>query len=92
MDYGDMGKIQKKLGDETVQELDGFGADDLRKVIVRSQMSIEDAKEELAQNREFLKAKESVTMMASGFNEVKGRQGAKIKYAMHRLRELGKGE
>ena len=85
-----LGKIQKKLGEETVQELDGLGADDLRKVIVRSQMSIEDTLTELKTNREYLKAKEGVTMMEAGLKEVKSRQGAKIKYAMHRMRELGK--
>lgn len=85
-------RIAKTLGPETIDDLDRLGADELRKLVVQAHSSIDDAEDELAVNREYLKARESVTMLGASFREVKTRQGAKIKYCLHRLRELGKSE
>lgn len=84
-------KVIEKLDEDTIEEMDRMGKEDLRKTIVQAEMSIKETKEELEVNREFQKARDSVKILSSGFREVKQRQGAKISYALHRLVEMGQG-
>lgn len=84
-----LAKLMKKLGNDTVAEIDSLGADSLKSLIVQATQTIEATKEELDANDNYQRAKEDVNHLSQGYREVKARQTAKIKYALQRLTGIG---
>jgi hypothetical protein len=80
----------KKLGIETVQELDAYGEEDLKRVIVQAETAKKQVKEELARNPAYEAMCLQKRDMEAGKREVFARQNAKVQYSLHRLGELGK--
>ncbi len=83
-------KLTKKLGDDTVKEMDGLSDNELQRLIVDSEHSLKQAKEELDANEAYQQARADASLLSQGFREVKARQNAKIQYALHRLCEMGR--
>lgn len=84
-------KIKRKLGKDTVEEMDGLSDQALKDTIIQAEQSQKDARAELDKNPNYVRARNDLNALRSGLNEVNARQRAKIAYALHRLEELGKG-
>lgn len=81
-------KITKKLRDSVIEEIDRLDAPGLKGLVTESTANIAKARQERDENEKYREAKNVVGDFDSGLNEVKGYQGAKISYALLRLREM----
>lgn len=84
-------KATKKLGKDTVTEMNAMSEEDLRQVIVQANSSMKEAKDKLDANPEYQQAKADLSLLQSSKKEVDARQKAKIEYALTRLSDSGKG-
>jgi response regulator of citrate/malate metabolism len=87
-----MQKLAKKIGsdgEEVLALLESMDVVDLNKRIAQANQAISDTKEELAENDGYLKAKEDVKLLSSGFREVKKRQTAIIAAAVQMRKDKG---
>lgn len=78
--------ILKKLPTDTIAEMDAADPAALKALIVQSETSLADAKEELDNNEQYQAVKESAKAMSAGYRELKTYQTAKIQYALIRLK------
>jgi hypothetical protein len=71
------------------EEADAMGSGGLKKVIVEAEGTRDHNKRERAEDEHLAKARERVKDLGSGYAAVEKAQAAKIKYALHVLRERG---
>lgn len=83
-------KVLKVLGKDVAEELDTLNDSELKSVIVNSLESMTEASEKLAANPKYQDLKRTLDDVTAGKKDVDKYQGAKIKYARKRLREMGK--
>lgn len=83
-------KVKKVLGNLTVEELDALPENDLKQRIVQASAAMKQVQDELDANEKYQELKEQVAAMVQGKKEVDKRQKAIVKYALHRIEEIGK--
>ena len=80
-----MDKVKKKLGEDTVKEMEAMGVDTLKQTIVSANETMSEVKEELEANPAYQEAKANYDVFKSGQREVNTRQKAKIAFALYLL-------
>ena len=88
----EMQKLAKKIGpdsEEVLAELEAMDLADLNKRIAQANQAISETKAELDANEEYMKAKNDVKLLSSGFREVKTRQNAIIAVAVKLRKDKG---
>lgn len=81
--------IIKKLPEQVVEVLNNcIDEKELQALIANSEEAIATALRERDANPQYQAARQAVKDLSAGMREVKSYQGAKIQYALHRLREL----
>lgn len=83
-------KIEKALGQETINELVAKTADDLKTAIVGANQAIKQAQEELEANPAYQELKENLKALSAGLKDAKKRQNAIIQYSLHLTEKKGK--
>lgn len=82
-------RVQKALGEDTVNELGAMSGAELKSRIVQARKSIIDADHEMKANDNYVKACSTKSLFESGKREVNKRQDAVTQYAFHLLDERG---
>jgi hypothetical protein len=83
------GKSKKQvLPESVINELDGMDEVSLNKTIAASEQAIKTATEERDANPHYQAAKETVKDLGGALKDTKKYQGAKINYALKRLKVL----
>lgn len=85
-------KIRKTLSDAVLQEMDAMKPDALKDAIAQGEEAVNEAKRELDKNIQYETACQAVADLSQGMKDVRAYQGAKIQYALIRLRETGNGK
>lgn len=85
----DIKKLEKKLGRQTIDEMDAMSDAQLKQVIVEASTAMQTAKDELAANPNYQDLKLRLNDVTQAKKEVDGRQKARIAYSLQRLKELG---
>lgn len=83
-------KMKNALGNDTIEELESMNLAELQKVIVDASTAMKQVKDELEANPKYQELKADKSAAEAGKRDVNKRQGAKIKYAIERLGEIGK--
>jgi hypothetical protein len=83
-------KAIKKLGEDTVMEMEAMTQEDLKKTIVESQAAMRTAKEELEANPKYQELKASLQDVSQAKKDVDSRQKARTAYALELLEQIGK--
>lgn len=83
-------KLVKKLGIETVKEMEAMDTSALESSIVSAEQAMKQVKEELEANPQFQHLKDNLKALSLGKREVDARQKAKIQLALHFLSDKGK--
>jgi hypothetical protein len=81
-------KLIKTLGEDVKGELDGLDVEGLRKTICAALDAVTTAVEELEANEKYQDLKASLNDVTQATKDLRRFQGAKIKYASQRLKEL----
>ena len=88
----EMQKLAKKIGDDgedLIAELEAMSVPDLNKRIAQANQAIAETKAELDKNEEYTSAKADVSLLSSGFREVKKRQNAIIAVSVQLRKDKG---
>jgi len=88
----EMQKLAKRIGpdsEEVLAELEAMDLADLNKRIAQANQAISETKAELDANEDYVKAKNDVKLLSSGFREVKTRQNAIIAVAVKLRKDKG---
>lgn len=85
----DQDKAIKKLGRDTVDEMDCMDEAALKKVIFEANSAMKEVKEELEANREYQELKQKVSDMGAAKREVDTRQKCKIQYSLELIERFG---
>lgn len=83
-------KAIKKLGVETVSEMDAMKEETLKSVIVEASEAMRSAKEELEANPIYVELKENLKALTAGKRDLDSRQNARIQYALELIQGFGK--
>jgi hypothetical protein len=86
----DQDKAIKKLGRDTVDEMDAMNEDQLRNIIVQANTAMRTVKDELDANKDYQELKTKVSDMGAGKREVDARQKTKIQYSLELIERFGK--
>lgn len=81
-------KITKKLGLDTINEMNSMSREALTKVVIDAEHAMEAVQKELDDNAEYQRIKELKSDLESGKKEVNSRQRARIAYAIDLLKEM----
>lgn len=85
-----MGRKKKELlNEDLIQEFDAMDVVALRKAVADAEQNIVTATEERNANPNYIEAKDVCKTLNSGLADVRKYQGAKITYALKRLKEQG---
>lgn len=84
-----LSKVKGKLTKDTIEKMEAMGPSALNDQIATSVKSIEEAKEEMNENENYVKAKQITADFNGGLNDVKKRQNAIVAFARHLLAEKG---
>lgn len=79
-------KEEKLLGVDTCREMEAMEVSALEELIVQSNASIKEAKDQLEANDKYQEVRAQVKALTGGFNDLKKRQSGKIAFAL-KLRE-----
>ena len=90
MDDKKLEKIIKKLGKDTVAEMQAMDEVALRGVIVSAEQAMKKEIESLEKNEKYQFYKESIKALSAGKREVDSRQRSRIAYALQLLSDSGK--
>lgn len=85
-------KIAKAIGpdaEDMLKELEAADTEELNKRVAQASQAIQDTKEELSKNPEYVQAKDDVKLLSSGLKEVRKRQNAIIKVCLNLRRDRG---
>lgn len=82
-------KLKKKLGKDTIDEMDAMDHVALKKVIVDANTSMKVCAEELEANEKYQRVKADKSYLEGGKREVNARQNARIQYALLTLESRG---
>lgn len=88
----EMQKLAKKIGDDgesVIAELEAMSVADLNKRIAQANQAISDTKAQLDNNEDYMAAKADVSLLSSGFREVKKRQNAIIAVSVQLRKDKG---
>lgn len=85
-----LASIQKSLGADVLEELNGCAVIDLDSAIALAAGAIKEAEDQLEANPQYQELKASLKACSEGLREVKKFQNAKIQYSLHLLEEKGK--
>ena len=87
-----MQKLAKKIGpdwENVLSELEAMDVPDLNKRIAQANQAISDTKAELNENDAYVDAKNTASLLSSGFREVKSRQNAIIAISVQLRKDKG---
>ncbi len=82
-------KYAKVLGEEWMNECDSLDADELKKIVIESESSVEEAEDKRDADEKLKQAKEMAKELGADYKETIFYQRAKIKYAMRCLETKG---
>ena len=82
-------KLNKLLGKETIQDLEGLDPSGLKARIAKAEGAIKAVQDELQANPEYVAMKEALSALSAGLKEVTKRQKGITQYSLHLLEEKG---
>lgn len=85
-------KIAQKIGsdwEDVLRDLEAADSEELKTRVTHASQAIHDAQTELSQNEEYIRAKENLGVLSSGFKEVRKRQQSIIKVCLELRRDRG---
>lgn len=88
--WEELEKIKKALGKTAVEELDSLKEADLRDTVVTSEHNLQSEIQKFENDDAFQLLKNKFKEAAGPLRDAKKFQKAKIRYALHRLEEMGK--
>jgi uncharacterized membrane protein YecN with MAPEG domain len=83
-------KIEKILGNDTLQELEGLNSVQLKERVAFAEGAIKQVQDELEANPNYQEMKENLKALSFSVKEVKKRQKAIVQYSLHLLEESDK--
>ena len=89
MKDNDLEKLQKRLGKDTVKDMETKDPQDLKSLITEANNQMSNARTELKANPKYTQAKSVTSVLESGLKAVNKRQNDKIAYALHLLDSKG---
>jgi vancomycin permeability regulator SanA len=78
-------RIEKILGQETIQEIVAKPHEEVRAMIIAAETAIQEAEDELHANPNYQELKENLKALTAGLREVKQRQRAIIDFSVYTL-------
>jgi len=85
-----LNRIEKILGDDKMQSLEGGQVGELQITISNAAQAIRQAEDELEANPKYQELKESLKAVSEGLREVKKFQNAVIQYSLSLIEDKGK--